>query len=360
MQTYYDFTDFLATLPAETVLLLAIISLLLFTLGLLLGWLLQKRSTRVYRKQAVIAHREKEAFQERLSAADDEQKSLTRELVQLTTEKDELHLQIQHVRTTNETLTTQLSGQRADNEQLTATNQSFSNTIEDLNDQVIGLKTRNAQLLGGEGPGASAGAGDAGLERRLRVVEEALADLRRTTAPRPPAPTLNLGRSTHQVRIGDPLAAAEMGTVAPAAGGDDLTRIKSIGPFNHQKLSTAGVTTFSQIAAWSDADIEDYAARIGYVAELIRIQDWVGQAQTLAATKATPKDLTELEAIDDELVGVLRDAGVRTLTDLAATPPAEIEAMLFQAGCSPVSGAESWPEQAARILAHDGDVSPVD
>ncbi len=358
MQTYYDFTDFLATLPAETVLLLAIISLLLFTLGLLLGWLLQKRSTRVYRKQTVIAQREKEEYRTRLAAADDEQKSLARELIQLTAEKDELLVQVRNTQTTNESLMTQLAGQRADNERLTATNQSFSNTIEDLNDQVIGLKTRNAQLLGGEGPGAPAGAERTGLEQRLRAVEDALADLRQPS-PRSPAPALNLGRSTHQVRIGEPLPATETGNLASEGGGDDLTQIKSIGPFNRQKLMAAGISTFAQIAAWSDTDLEEYAARIGYVAELMRIQDWVGQARQLAEVQAVPEKLTELDEIDEEVATVLHDAGLHTLTDLAATPATEIEAILFQAGHQAVSGAENWPKQAARRLAQNGDVSPV-
>ncbi len=364
MQTYYEFNQFLATLPTETVLLLAIISLLLFTLGLLLGWLLQKRSTRVYRKQVVIARREKEEYQTRLTAADDEQKSLARELVQLTTEKDELLVQLRNARTTTDTLTRQVTEQRAANEQLTATNQSFSTTIEDLNDQVIGLKTRNAQLLGGD-PAGHAGAADTTLEQRLQAVENALDELRgKTTLPISQLPLLNLGRSTHQVRIGDSLPASEVGEASPAGNRDDLTRIGSIGPFNQQKLRAAGISTFSQIAEWSDSDIADYAARIGYVAELIRIQDWVGQATKLAAGGPQPpltgkEDLTELEGIDEDIALVLREAGILDLSDLAATPAQEVEAILYQSDRRTVSGAHEWPGRAARWLAHNGDVSPV-
>ncbi len=364
MQTYYEFNEFLATLPTETVLLLAIISLLLFTLGLLLGWLLQKRSTRSYRKEATLAKREREELQTRLTAADDDQKSLARELVQLTTEKDELLVQLRNARTTTDTLTRQVTEQRAANEQLTATNQSFSTTIEDLNDQVIGLKTRNAQLLGGD-PAGHAGAADTTLEQRLQAVEDALDELRGKTAlPISQLPLLNLGRSTHQVRIGDPLPASEAGEASPTGNRDDLTRIGSIGPFNQQKLRAAGISTFSQIAEWSDSDIADYAARIGYVAELIRIQDWVGQATKLAADGPQPpptgkENLTELEGIDDDLALVLREAGILYLSDLAATPAQEVEAILYQSDRRTVSGAHEWPGRAARWLAHNGDVSPV-
>ena len=86
-----------------------------------------------------------------------------------------------------------------------------------------------------------------------------------------------LGESTHRVTIGDP---------APAEAepeGDDLTQIRSIGPFNARQLRSAGVYHYAQIAGWSEEDLEDYAARIGYVADIMREQDWVGQARQLAA-----------------------------------------------------------------------------
>jgi predicted flap endonuclease-1-like 5' DNA nuclease len=44
------------------------------------------------------------------------------------------------------------------------------------------------------------------------------------------------------------------------------------------------VTTFAQIAAWSDDDLERVATDIKVSAERIRREDWVGQARTF--TKA--------------------------------------------------------------------------
>src|SRR4051812_42966812 len=40
---------------------------------------------------------------------------------------------------------------------------------------------------------------------------------------------------------------------APADGGDDLTRLKGVGPKLAEQLRALGVTRFSQVAAWSDA-----------------------------------------------------------------------------------------------------------
>ena len=42
---------------------------------------------------------------------------------------------------------------------------------------------------------------------------------------------------------------------AAAAGSDDLKQLSGVGPALEKKLHAAGVTTFAQIAAWTDADV---------------------------------------------------------------------------------------------------------
>lgn len=74
-----------------------------------------------------------------------------------------------------------------------------------------------------------------------------------------------------------PVAAAE--TVA--ADGDDLTRVKGIGAIIVGRLHSMNVTTFAQLASWSDEDIERIGAEIKRSPDRIRHEDWVGQAQTL-------------------------------------------------------------------------------
>ncbi|HCC26103.1 MAG TPA: hypothetical protein DEP97_02785, partial [Erythrobacter sp.] len=44
-----------------------------------------------------------------------------------------------------------------------------------------------------------------------------------------------------------------------------------------------GVTTFAQIAAWDDAEIDRVDAQMGRFQGRIRRDDWVGQAAMLAA-----------------------------------------------------------------------------
>lgn len=64
---------------------------------------------------------------------------------------------------------------------------------------------------------------------------------------------------------------------------DDLTRIKGLGPKIATMLGEQGVTSFAQIAAWSDADVERVDASLGRFAGRITRDQWVAQAKLLAA-----------------------------------------------------------------------------
>lgn len=77
----------------------------------------------------------------------------------------------------------------------------------------------------------------------------------------------------------------------PAHGvdaGDDLTRIKGVGPKLAAKLHELGITQFSQIAAWGDEDIDRIDAQLVEFTGRIRRDNWVEQAGMLASgdTKA--------------------------------------------------------------------------
>lgn len=80
-----------------------------------------------------------------------------------------------------------------------------------------------------------------------------------------------------------PLAVAPPPVPVAAANGDDLTRIKGLGPKLRDLLATLGVTRFDQIAGWSDAEIDRIDAQLGQFAGRIRRDSWVDQAKLLAA-----------------------------------------------------------------------------
>ncbi|AUQ66586.1 50S ribosomal protein L21 [Phaeobacter inhibens] len=78
---------------------------------------------------------------------------------------------------------------------------------------------------------------------------------------------------------GDAPAAAKAAPAAkkaaPAASGDDLTELTGVGPAAAKKLEEAGLTSFAQIAALSDADIAAIDA--------VKVKpEWVEQAKELA------------------------------------------------------------------------------
>lgn len=72
----------------------------------------------------------------------------------------------------------------------------------------------------------------------------------------------------------------------PPADGDDLTRIKGIGPKLHRLLTDLGVTRFDQIAAWSEADLAALDPKLGAFAGRPARDNWVEQAALLASGDA--------------------------------------------------------------------------
>ncbi len=67
--------------------------------------------------------------------------------------------------------------------------------------------------------------------------------------------------------------------VEPAqTAADDLTQINGIGPVIVEKLGRIGITSFEQIANFTDADIERIEDELEFKGRIER-DDWVGQAQ---------------------------------------------------------------------------------
>ena len=77
-------------------------------------------------------------------------------------------------------------------------------------------------------------------------------------------------------------AAAPAPIPAPGSG-DDLTRIKGLGPKLAALLGEFGVNTYAQIAAWTPGEIERIDAHLGRFSGRIVRDQWVEQAKLLAA-----------------------------------------------------------------------------
>lgn len=76
---------------------------------------------------------------------------------------------------------------------------------------------------------------------------------------------------------------AQASASASPAGADDLSRIKGVGPKLVALLGELGITSYAQIAAWDAADIERVDAQLGRFKGRITRDQWVEQAQLLAA-----------------------------------------------------------------------------
>ncbi|PHP68304.1 hypothetical protein CSC94_06555 [Zhengella mangrovi] len=89
-------------------------------------------------------------------------------------------------------------------------------------------------------------------------------------APEAPEPKPDRKRTTASAP-----AAASAGTR------DDLKRIRGIGRQNEARLNAEGITSFSQVAAWSAADQQAWGERLAFPGRIER-EDWVSQAAILA------------------------------------------------------------------------------
>ncbi|MEM5475182.1 50S ribosomal protein L21 [Pacificibacter sp. AS14] len=68
---------------------------------------------------------------------------------------------------------------------------------------------------------------------------------------------------------------------AAAAGADDLKLLSGVGPALEKKLHAAGVTSFAQVAAWTEADVEEFGEKLSFKGRIER-EGWIDQAKALA------------------------------------------------------------------------------
>jgi predicted flap endonuclease-1-like 5' DNA nuclease len=88
------------------------------------------------------------------------------------------------------------------------------------------------------------------------------------------------------------LTLASRGTQPLAAGLDDLTRIRGIGPHYARLLQALGVQSFAAIAAWTPAECASFARQLKMNPGRVERDQWVEQASALCdrASLVTPSD----------------------------------------------------------------------
>lgn len=158
MNDFFDLIGtFFAQLANEEKILLGILALLLFAFGVIVGWIVQGTKTRRYKKELLLLRKDRDEYEVRFRAADTKQKAMAKELEAVSREKVDALDRIQALTTEVGQRDASLAELQQRNEELITTNQSYATTIESLNDQVIGLKTQNEQLIGGGATGTAGG-----------------------------------------------------------------------------------------------------------------------------------------------------------------------------------------------------------
>ena len=100
--------------------------------------------------------------------------------------------------------------------------------------------------------------------------------------PAPPAPAAAPAKPAEPE-----ISGARPEAVDVAAGeGDDLKRIKGIGPKNENQLNALGIFTFAQIAAWTPDNVEWVEGYLSFPGRIER-EDWIAQAKTLSTGAET-------------------------------------------------------------------------
>jgi large subunit ribosomal protein L21 len=93
------------------------------------------------------------------------------------------------------------------------------------------------------------------------------------------------------------VAAAPAALMAAAPGGLDetnLSLISGVGPTIEKKLRAAGITTWSQIAAWTEADVARWNDELKLANRATR-EEWVEQARELLAGKPPRAKVDQVE-----------------------------------------------------------------
>ena len=394
------FSEFFAALDQQDNLVFLLFLLIAFLIGFLLSWLVYARQAAKWRRKAAQAEAEWHALQAEYQSFKEQYALREADLQHAQVEAEDARRQTHHFREERNRLAAELEETQAELIRLESTVTAQQVTIEDLNDQILGLRTKNQQLLheepveqptaspAGAAPVGSFGALDSALQRlasveeRLQKIESENESLRLQLAESPlvrsvESPVEQLfdledeefdEEEEEQERIAQARAALQSAfgvllPVATEAEKDDLQQIQGIGPFLEKQLNEVGLYTYEQISRLDEVLIEHLTTAIRFFPGRIQKDDWTGQAADLlknppppteAEEESPPADnFQEIEGIGPKIETLLHEAGLLTYRQLAEAGTERLQEILHAAGDRfRLHDPTTWPDQAG--LAAEG------
>lgn len=363
------------TSEEQNIVLLSFI-LTAFLLGLFLAWAVQNAGIRrlendLKKKEDA----EKLATAEKLRLEEDIALK-SADLKRAIFEREEAHATQKLLEQDNQSLQDELTQMRLQFDKLQSSNSQYLSTIEDLNDQILGLKLRTTQndQTRRDTPAipvtetTSTETRLAELEARLRQLEQQTSPVSDVASPK--------SRDIFQDALDEdteepelflrPFQRVEPSPQPRAMLQDDLTAIDGIGPFLERKLNEIGIFTYAQISSWNATQIEEVTHKIQFFPGRIEKDDWVGQAKQLlskptvhlaiAEEEPHEDDLKLIEGIGPAIEAILKKAGIHTFEVMAKTDPEEMETILQIANPKlALFDADTWPAQASMAMHQDWD-----
>lgn len=330
-----NFNQLFANLDTQASILILSWLIIAFLLGLLAGYFLRNRYVKELTQQLEDKEQQLRQLQPELEQTQQELALKEADLKRAAFEAEEAQSTIRRANEEIGRLNQLVGSAQVELDKAKYAEQTSASIINDLNDQILGLKTRIAQLQEGTGITepilTDTGRSDsnialdrlAGIESQLaRLTEENQALLRklgknvgeenpfenrfiRTTvvqtieetpaavetageffvpkvvvATEPVAEVTNLGSDSYTLMNTDKVLLRNVEK-------NDLTAIEGVGPFLEKKLNDAGVFTYADIAAWDTAKITAITQQISFFEGRIEKDDWVGQAKKLLDEKSS-------------------------------------------------------------------------
>lgn len=326
LQAIKDFflRDLFAGYSQEDTIVFGVLTLLAFLLGFIISAIAGGRKRRKLKKELQELRHELNNTKAELAALQEQQELKTAALQKAELLADDLQKKVEILEAEKRQLHTDLYNANEEIEKLNASSQAYAGTIDDLNNQIIGLKTKSNEYTGELSASTGTAADQEAMMQiqnthnatlnRLVALEEKLnqldvenemlkADLDKMKSSTKlilseTAPTIDVEAEdtplvletkslAPSLTLAQQRALDLVGTGIPAAAPDtkdDLTLLNGVGPFLEKKLNSIGIYSYEQIAALDENTIPVVTEAIEFFPGRIEKDDWVGQAHRLIGT----------------------------------------------------------------------------